>query len=68
MTSFKDFRERYCPYAQTNVPVEVTYNEKGEPQQGCLNSFKCPRKECAIYIQSASQLTIYKTNAIQKKM
>lgn len=63
MNTFKDFKERYCPYIQENIPVEVTYSQKGEPNQKCLNSFKCPRHECSIYIRDAVPLTLYKRTA-----
>lgn len=59
MSQFKDFTEMYCPYICSNVPIEVTYSEKGSPVRFCLNSFRCPRNTCSIYMSNPKKLVIH---------
>lgn len=58
MSEFKDFTTRYCPYIQSNVPTEVTYTDTGKPVGLCLNSLRCPRTECSIYMHHPQQLQV----------
>lgn len=59
MKEFKDVMTRYCPYVRQNVPTEVTYTETGKPVGRCLNSFRCPRTVCSIYMNDPENLTVY---------
>lgn len=58
MNQFKDFSEQYCPYIGANVPTQVTYGEFGKPVKYCLNSFRCPRTKCSMFLHNPEPLVI----------
>ncbi|MBC8584491.1 hypothetical protein [Youxingia wuxianensis] len=46
MSEYSMIIERYCPTLGKNMPVQVTYDEKGSRIESCLGGHQCGKQSC----------------------